>query len=290
MVHGDDAVELSGGGAVEEGIGGVGSGAVDTLLAGEHDCGGDDPFFLVAELAVLSGVGVEGGDGDIGSWDIEILLEGGIEQVDGFEYAADGEFVADLEEGFVDGGKRHLEGACDEHHGLLGGFALVGEHLGMAGPVDLGVLPTELADRRCDDGVDYSVGSGGDGVEAESDGGLSGDSGGSMKPRWDVEVVIVGDNDIARVVAGDLLMLVPDPVGFDLGGVGGVGKLLVHSEDDELGLSADERIGEGFYDDLRAYAARVAHGNAYRQLIAEQIVVVLLHIPDALRKRRNRRR
>jgi hypothetical protein len=78
-------------------------------LFGHHDGGFDDAFFLIAELAVFGGVGVEAADGDAGVVDAEPFLEGGVGEVEGVEDGADFEFVAELEEGFVDGAEDDAE-------------------------------------------------------------------------------------------------------------------------------------------------------------------------------------
>ncbi len=56
----------------EQGVGGMGAGDVDALGAQHGDCGGDDPRFLVADPALLAGMGIERGDGEARAGDAEI--------------------------------------------------------------------------------------------------------------------------------------------------------------------------------------------------------------------------
>ncbi len=109
VVHGDDEVVVALDGFDEDGVGGEGAVGVDAVLAGHEDGGLDDAFFLVAELAVFAGVGVEAADGDAGFFDAEPIDEGGVGEVDGVEDGADFEGVAEVEEGFVDGGEDDAE-------------------------------------------------------------------------------------------------------------------------------------------------------------------------------------
>ena len=66
VIHGDDEIEFAAQAADEDGVGGVGAGAVDAQLAGLFDGGGDDGGVLGAEEVVLAGVGIEAADGDAG--------------------------------------------------------------------------------------------------------------------------------------------------------------------------------------------------------------------------------
>ena len=52
------------------------------------------------------------------------------------------------------------------------------------------------------------------------------------------------------------------PERLNLRQVGDVGEQFIQAEDDEAGEPAELGIGEGFDDDFRADAARIAHGNA----------------------------
>ena len=72
-------------------------------------------------------------------------------------------------------------------------------------------------------------------------------------------------------------MLVTTPERLDLGRIGNVAKLLVHTENDELGRTTNPRIGQSLDDNLRSDTRRIAHRYADYRLIAYRIVTVLFH-------------
>ena len=65
VVHGDDGVKVTGSGAQEDRIGRDGAGDVQALGAQTSDGGLDELLLLGAEQAVLAGVRVEPGDGQV---------------------------------------------------------------------------------------------------------------------------------------------------------------------------------------------------------------------------------
>ena len=149
-------------------------------LAGHGDGRLDDPLLLVAEQAVLAGVGVEAADGDPRVLDAEPLAQGVGHQVDRLEHAADGERVAQVEQRLVDAGQGHPQLAADEHHRDPVGLEGVAELLGVAGEAVAGHVPAFLADRGGDDGLDHVLAGRVDGRVEETHGGVAALGGGAV--------------------------------------------------------------------------------------------------------------
>ena len=102
VIHAEDAVEFPGHGAMENGVRRVRAGEV--TLAGElFDGGGDEVFFLLAELSVFAGVGIESGYRDAGRAS-EAALQKGVEQFPGADDFLRAEQVRHLAQGQVRGG------------------------------------------------------------------------------------------------------------------------------------------------------------------------------------------
>jgi len=264
VVHGDDDVPFAVEGLVKEGVGREGALDVDAGFLGHEDGGCDDALLFVAELAMLGGVGVEGGDGDAWFFDVEVLAQGVVGEVDGSEDAADGEAVSEFEECFVNGGENDAEGAADEHHGDFFCTGAIFEQFGVAWVAVAGELPGFFADGCGDEGVYLAFFGVFDGVVEEFHGGFA-----ALLARFfeDVSsepwyfVVVCNDNGLG-VGAVDAFVLVAPPEDVEFGEVGGVCEEFVKAIDDVSGAFADVGIGEGLYDDLRADAGRVAHGDA----------------------------
>ena len=102
MIHAEDAVEFPGHGAMENGVRRVRAGEV--TLAGElFDGGGDEVFFLLPELPVFTGMGIESGHGDARAAG-QAPVQKTVEQFPGADDFLRAEQVRHLTQGQVRGG------------------------------------------------------------------------------------------------------------------------------------------------------------------------------------------
>ena len=145
---------------------------------------------------------------------------------------------------------------------ISAGAGALGEQFGVAGEMEAGEFPAFLGDGGGDDGIDQLSVGGFDGVEAEAHGRFAAHfAGGADGGAEHGILVVIDDDDIVRIVAEAAVELVAPPEDVELGDVGGVMEQLVHSVDDEMGLVAEDGVGQGLDDDLGADAGGVAHGD-----------------------------
>lgn len=194
VIHGEHGIELALGGVTENGIrhGGSAEGRSSELVQMVNGRA-DDADFLVAERAVLPGVGIESGDGDARVTDAAALEKSGGELADADD-ALDGEKLRHAGERFVNCGEADAEGGSSEEHAVVGHTEGVGEKLGLTGKGKPEGLQPFFGNRAGDDGVGRAVlhAAGGfvQGVErggGRAGIGLAGDAGRAIADDFQVE-------------------------------------------------------------------------------------------------------
>ena len=146
VIHGHHEVVFATGRVDEEGVGGIGSMSIDTMLTSDLDRRGDDPFFLVTKQPVFSGMWIQSTYRDAGSIDSEVAAEF-VAEIDRFVNAADGEDVLDVHQGQVGRGKDHPKSGRDKCHCVSLGPGSGGKQFGMSGPAKTSHRPRLLAYR-----------------------------------------------------------------------------------------------------------------------------------------------
>ena len=120
------------------------------------DGGSNDPCFLVAELAVFTGVGVEACHGNSRAADASLMKKSGGEFAD-VDDRIRAEHLRHAREWFVNGCEADGQMFPGEQHAVVGDTKGVGEKFRLAGEGESDRLELVLADRRGDHGSGLAV-------------------------------------------------------------------------------------------------------------------------------------
>ncbi len=147
----------------------------------------------------------------------------------------------------------------------------------MARPILASQIPAFFADRCRDDRIGNFIASGIDRIKTEPNRCFAGYFAGAFDPGRHGILVIIGNNYLVRIFATDFFMLMPAPERFDLGGISGIAKLLVQTENDEFCRSSNPWISQGFDNNFRPDTGRVTHCYADNRLLCDRVVAVCSH-------------
>ena len=201
VIHAEDAVEFPGHGAMENGVRRVRAGEV--TLAGElFDGGGDDLFFLLPELSVFAGVGIESGHGDARVAG-QSPLQKGVEQFPGADDFFGAEQAGHLAQGQVRGGQDHGERSAGQAHGEIFRPGPCGEEFGLPRERKTEGVEGGFMDRAGDDALDGAV---------------------LQKPRGFLEGIPRGLRGRGRRLPGGMSVCATDESEVDAAGQSGVGE------------------------------------------------------------------